>query len=592
MVYAGTAIYILVKAHRQYQFRLLSLLLFAFASWSLSAAVIHYPQVSRLEAEAAVHVLSLSISAYGILAFLNLAYFSGHIKKKKWVFFLFALYFLFQTFLQLNGDLLLLNESVSGYTLHLLKYAESPYLTFFDIIHNLLVISGFFMMFLTFRKTKSKLKRRQSSIILITGAIAYILASVNVYAVRFLYDGEIPVFTDFWLLIFAGGLYYTIVRLELFEVTPGVLSNRLIDILPAAFILTDSKNRIVRVNKITREFFGRSAAYLQDLNIQKLFDEQVSRDQPEKSDVFSDGLIRIIDKSGQEKHAYWYSNPVDEKDLHEQGQIFIITDIEALHKVQIELKKLNFSLETQVLERTADLKQAKERAEENDKLKTAFLQNLSHEIRTPLNAIVGFSSLLSASAGKQTELQNYTEMIQKSSMRLLVIVENILSISALESGNEKLSISEIDLHALIERLFQIFSSEAKLKQLELKIKKPSVVNDNSVFITDELKLRKIFEHLIDNALKFTASGYIEFGYEEQNADYRFFVKDTGCGIEKENQKVIFERFRQHSDDGKLNSGNGLGLTIADAYVKLLDSNLQLESSKGEGAEFYFYLPIK
>jgi PAS domain S-box-containing protein len=591
MVYAAMAVYTLIKARRQLQFRLLSMLLFSFALWSLSAAVIYYPGAGRFESEVALHTLSLSISAYGILIFLNLVLFSGYLRHRKWVFFLSALFFLLQSYLQLTGNLLILEKPTNAYNLNLFKYKESPYLSIIEIVHNLLVISGFILLFLSFRKTKSKLKRRQSAIILFAGISTYVLASLNAYAVRYLSNGEAPVFTDFWLLIFAAALYYAMIRLELFEITPGDLSNRLIDILPAGFILTDSKNRIVRYNAIAQKLFGCSGNCLQNLSLQKLIDERVEAEDLGKTDVFSSGSIRIIDSSGQIKHAYWYIKPVDKKHRNELGRIIIITDIEALHKTQKELERLNDSLETQVLERTSDLAQAKEKAEESDKLKTAFLQNLSHEIRTPLNAVVGFSSLLPACAGESKEIQSYTELIQKSSRRLLVVVENILAISSLQSGNEKVHKSKTNLQALMTELYQSFSYEARLKQIELITKQPPDHTLNSIFITDGIKLRKIFEHLIDNAIKFTSSGFVEFGYEIQDAYYRFFVKDTGCGIKPENQKVIFERFRQCADEGKLNSGNGLGLTIADAYVNLLEANLELNSSKSKGSEFYFYLPV-
>jgi PAS domain S-box-containing protein len=239
-----------------------------------------------------------------------------------------------------------------------------------------------------------------------------------------------------------------------------------------------------------------------------------------------------------------------------------------------------------------DLSLAIERAEESEKLKTAFLQNMSHEIRTPLNSVIGFSEMLGMDYITDTDRKEFTEIIVNSSRQLLELVNDILTISAIETRQDKVTVAPVNIGKLVSELYSVFRSKAKEKGVILKISK-GVPDDKAVIMTDELKLRQVLINLLGNALKFTEEGYIEVGFESpEDAWYRFFVKDTGMGISKSMQKKIFERFVQadHSVKGQF-GGTGLGLAICKGHVEIMGGEIWLESTPGVGSVFYFTLPL-
>ena len=239
---------------------------------------------------------------------------------------------------------------------------------------------------------------------------------------------------------------------------------------------------------------------------------------------------------------------------------------------------------------------AKEKAEEGERLMTAFLQNISHEIRTPLNAIMGFSGLLVENELTTDKRNDFVSIILRSSNQLLNIVNDILTISSIETRQIKLREAMANLNELIDNLFAAFKREADSKGLEIKYQKGFADNKAEVF-TDVLKLNQIISNLISNALKYTHRGSVTFGYDfnsgEEGEYLSFFVKDTGIGIEKERQQVIFEKFRKIDDkSGALNTGMGLGLSIAKAYADIMGGRIRVESIFGEGSVFYLEIPYK
>jgi hypothetical protein len=235
---------------------------------------------------------------------------------------------------------------------------------------------------------------------------------------------------------------------------------------------------------------------------------------------------------------------------------------------------------------------AKQKAEESEKLKTAFLQNMSHEIRTPLNGVIGFSNLLAKKELSKTEIFEYSSIIQVSAQRLLEIVNNILDISKIETGQINLSYSEFSVNTLIKNIYSIFSLTAREKGVELNYS--VALDDNlSMINSDETKIHQILSNLVNNALKFTKEGSIDFGYEVKDDNLIFFVNDTGIGIPSDMQSKIFERFVQ-ADMGLTRNfeGAGLGLSICRGLVQLLGGDIWLESELGKGSKFYFSVPFK
>lgn len=240
-----------------------------------------------------------------------------------------------------------------------------------------------------------------------------------------------------------------------------------------------------------------------------------------------------------------------------------------------------------------ELINAKEKAEESDRLKSAFLANMSHEIRTPMNGILGFAELLKEPNLNDKDQKKYISIIEKSGTRMLNIINDIIDISKIASGQMKVNFSEVSINKQLDDLYQFFSEEVRKKGLELRLSKAMNPNITSI-TTDNDKFYAIFSNLIKNAVKFTDCGYIEFGYtlNEDNRQLVFYVKDTGIGISQEKLEVIFERFIQADIEDKMaRQGAGLGLAIARAYVEMLDGKIWVESQENVGSTFYFSLPF-
>ena len=237
-----------------------------------------------------------------------------------------------------------------------------------------------------------------------------------------------------------------------------------------------------------------------------------------------------------------------------------------------------------------ELIEAKEKAEESDRLKSAFLANMSHEIRTPMNGILGFAELLKEPNLTGEEQQSYIEIIEKSGKRMLNIIHDIVDISKIESGQMEVTIEETDLNNQLGFIYDFFKPEADLKGIQLIVKNTLSIKDAMVF-TDREKIYAILTNLVKNAIKYTHKGSIEFGCNKTTNGIRFFVKDTGAGIPEERLKAVFERFIQ-ADISNRNArdGAGLGLSIARAYVEMLGGKIWVESKYGEGSTFYFTIP--
>jgi len=245
---------------------------------------------------------------------------------------------------------------------------------------------------------------------------------------------------------------------------------------------------------------------------------------------------------------------------------------------------------TQQKNTETELKEALLRAKESDRLKSAFLANMSHEIRTPMNGILGFAGLLKEPNLTGEKQKGYIEIIERSGSRMLNIINDIVSISKIESGQVDIYISNININEQCDYILQFFNLEAKVKGIRLVLNK-SLQTDESFIKSDREKLLAILTNLVKNAIKYSNTGTIEFGYLKKNSFIEFYVKDTGIGIELNRQTAIFERFIQADiEDKDAYQGAGLGLSISKAYTELLHGKIWVESTKGIGSTFYFTIP--
>lgn len=368
--------------------------------------------------------------------------------------------------------------------------------------------------------------------------------------------------------------------------------------LPEGVILLDPDNRIQRSN---REF-QRMFQYSEEEVVGKTLDELIvpkhmagnalKFDRVIKSDVpFHHETIRRT-KDGKIIDVSILGSPMTFKGgkLAVYG---IYRDITERKRVEYELSEKTREIETQNEEYRAiniELFEAKQRAEESDKLKSAFLANMSHEIRTPMNGILGFSQLLGNPELSQEEFDQYLDIIQRCSNQLLSIIDDLIDISKIESNQIKVFRSSTDINQLLHELYLMFKGKVETKGIELSYSL-GLKEGNCIVSTDRGRVLQILTNLLGNAVKFTKEGSIRFGYKRKDAVLEFYVEDTGIGIMPEMGSKIFERFMQYETEiVQQMGGTGLGLAISEAYVKKLGGDIRYESVPHKGSTFYFTIP--
>ncbi|MCX6237899.1 MAG: PAS domain S-box protein [Bacteroidia bacterium] len=365
------------------------------------------------------------------------------------------------------------------------------------------------------------------------------------------------------------------------------LLSRAIEQSPVTVMITDKKGNIEYVNPEfteltgykTDEVKGKNPRFLQSgLQTREFYKELWNTILSGKSWY---GELLNKKKNGD---SYWESALISSI-VNNQGDItFFVAVMEDI----TEKKKM-----------VEDLIQAKAKAEESDRLKTSFLNNISHEIRTPFNGILGFLSLIQDNNMSVSERDEYISIINKSAYRLMNTINDIVEISQIQAGQIKLIVSKTNIRELAGELYIRFITEAEIKGLKFFINK-DLPNKVEWIYTDSIKLNTILSNLIGNAIKFTNTGSIVFGIrlvvdkvDEHALSLQFSVKDTGVGISENKQQAIFERFMQaDGSNTRLFEGSGLGLSIAKAYVEMLNGKIWVESEEGKGSIFYFTIPYK
>lgn len=303
-------------------------------------------------------------------------------------------------------------------------------------------------------------------------------------------------------------------------------------------------------------------------------------DASELKDLFSILLVEekihnihentIITKDGEIKYILWQNNENRENGVT-TGIISFGLDISERRKFE------------------EDLIEAKNRAEKSDQMKLEFLANMSHDLRTPMNSIIGFSDLLKSNNLTKHEKNDYINTIINNGKFLMALIDDIIDISKIDAGNLKIEENDFELNKLMEELRLSYSKQIKDKQIEIIIDVD--VNKNVIIHTDKFRLRQILINLIGNAIKFTNEGYVKFGYKIlSHKQLEIYVEDTGPGIERQYQRVIFERFKQINTSNKF-KGAGLGLSITKSLVELLGfKEVKLISELEKGSKFYFNVP--
>jgi PAS domain S-box-containing protein len=358
--------------------------------------------------------------------------------------------------------------------------------------------------------------------------------------------------------------------------------SRAIESIGECVTITDNNNRIFFVNNAFCKTYGYTPEEVigHDISLFRVLDDKEETRKLLRETIHGGWVGQLMNKrkDGSEFPIELSTSPIKDEKGNLIALIGIAVDITERQKERQEL----------II--------SKEKAEESDKLKSAFLANMSHEIRTPLNAIIGFSGLMVENTS-DTDTSVHSKIIYDSGMHLLGLVEDILDISMIETGQVKINYEKTAIYSVLNEVEDIISGE-KLKEnkhgIDLILKTDPKHSEHHIF-TDKRKLKQVLLNLLKNSLKFTDSGYIEFGYEEieQNSSVflKFFVKDTGIGIEQKYHHSIFEIFRQIDDSYSRNfGGTGIGLSIAKKTIDLFGGNIWVESEKGKGSSFFFTIP--
>ena len=270
-----------------------------------------------------------------------------------------------------------------------------------------------------------------------------------------------------------------------------------------------------------------------------------------------------------------------------------ISDIEQLKSIKGEFRYMGNLFEENLIQKT-ELISSKIKAEESDKLKSAFLMNLSHEIRTTMNAIVGFSDLLLDEKITEAEKHEYVRIVQYNSRSLLSIVDDLIEMSKIDSDLIQPNFSVVNLNNILNASFELAVFSNKNPNVIVQLQEPEEKISKDI-ITDVVKLNQILVNLLNNALKFTEEGFVilEYSLDTNNEQIVFQVKDSGIGMPEEFKDKVFKRFNKiNAKNISANEGLGLGLAISKSYVEMLGGTISLETKEGLGSTFIFTIPLK
>jgi len=400
-----------------------------------------------------------------------------------------------------------------------------------------------------------------------------------------------------------------------------ILLRTLIDNLPDFIYVKDSDCRIMVANKSSIEFMGYASEsqIIGKTDLDIFTDENGNRGYAQDLAVIQTGFPilnreeEFIDTKGNRRWLLTTKIPLHSENGKISGLVGLKHDITIRKQIEFELRESEQSLirqntEFQILndeylalneeltesfnriqKMNEELTISKNKAEESDRLKSAFLANMSHEIRTPLNAILGFSGLLRDVHDDKEKTDEFVEIIESSGQQLLNIINDLLEISKIETGQITITPATVNINKVMRELFNQYSKQTELKGLDLLLFEE--YKDDFYTVTDENRLKQILYNLMNNAIKFTSEGKIQFGYSVEDEYIRFSVTDTGIGLSENDKAIIFKPFRQvETGSTRSYGGNGLGLSISKALVEKLEGKLSVESESLKGSTFSFTIP--
>lgn len=349
----------------------------------------------------------------------------------------------------------------------------------------------------------------------------------------------------------------------------------LYDFAPCGYFTLSKEGKIIELNLLGAEMLGKERKYLVNSSLGFYISNDTKL-------TFTNFLERVFSTKSKESSEVTLSS-VGNKPLAIQ-----ITGIAQENEEQCHVTMVNIN----------ELVAAKEKAQESDRLKSEFLANMSHEIRTPMNGILGMVQLLQKPDLESDVIQSYILLLKKSGNRMLSIINNIINISKIESGGAEILITDVNINEHIKYIYTFFKTMAEKKGLQLSYKN-FIPDIEPIVKSDSEKIYAILTNLVNNAIKFTDKGSVQFGYtikknsrvndgNPESGVIEFFVKDSGAGISAADQHVIFERFRQADQSrSRKHEGSGLGLSISKAFVEQLGGKIWVESEPGTGSVFHF-----
>ena len=358
------------------------------------------------------------------------------------------------------------------------------------------------------------------------------------------------------------------------------MSRLMLQTIPSGLFTVDIKRKITSWNKKAEKIIGLSAEKVIGKSCLEIL----------KCDKCMKECMLFDDKAEKPIYEIKCAIPIDGKEIIISKNIEVFKDLKGNIVGGLE----SFIDITDRKKAKEELRIAKEKAEESDRLKSAFLANMSHEIRTPMNAIIGFTQLLKKPDLSEEKKEKYQDIIETNGQVLLNLIDNLIDISKIEAGQMTVDKIECSVNKILKDLYSTYNEYKKnegKKDIEIRLKKNMAMKDITI-MSDEFRLRQILEILIGNAIKYTDSGYIEFGFTLIDSEtLQFYVQDTGEGIPEEKLELIFGKFNQAlSTKHKTQGGTGLGLAISKNLVKILGGEMWAESTFGKGSTFFFTIP--